>query len=202
MEQILARIQQQIQLIEKEDLPLLIALDGRCGSGKTTLAALLAKQLSGALIHMDDFFLRPEQRTKERLQQPGENADHERVLKEVLLPFQKGEPISYRSFNCQIQQLTAPVEVPRSHITILEGSYSCHPALRPYYDLKIFLSVDPEEQMHRIRLRNGNERAEQFQNRWIPMEEQYFQSFGIEAACDLSFDMTHTQVSHTILERN
>ena len=37
----------------------IIAIDGRCAAGKTTLAARLAKELGGDVIHMDDFFLPP-----------------------------------------------------------------------------------------------------------------------------------------------
>ena len=43
------------------------AIDGRCGAGKSTLAAQLQAQLSCRVFHMDDFFLRPEQRTAARL---------------------------------------------------------------------------------------------------------------------------------------
>ena len=41
---------------------LLIAVDGRCASGKTTLAASLERETGCNVVHMDDFFLRPEQR--------------------------------------------------------------------------------------------------------------------------------------------
>ena len=34
------------------------AIDGRCGAGKSTLAAQLQAQLSCRVFHMDDFFLR------------------------------------------------------------------------------------------------------------------------------------------------
>jgi len=68
-----------------------IAIDGRCASGKSTLGAFLQKETGGNLIHMDDFFLRPEQRTKERYATPGENVDHERFYEEVLVPLQNGE---------------------------------------------------------------------------------------------------------------
>ena len=44
----------------------IIAIDGRCAAGKTTLAARLAKELGGDVIHMDDFFLPLELRTEER----------------------------------------------------------------------------------------------------------------------------------------
>ncbi len=38
--------------------PILIALDGRCGSGKTTLAAQLAERFPGSrTIHTDDYYL-------------------------------------------------------------------------------------------------------------------------------------------------
>ena len=34
---------------------IIVAIDGRCGSGKTTLAAWLMEQFDGSLFHMDDF---------------------------------------------------------------------------------------------------------------------------------------------------
>ncbi len=42
--------------------PVLVALDGRCGSGKTTLAAQLARQFPQSItVHTDDFYLPPGQ---------------------------------------------------------------------------------------------------------------------------------------------
>ena len=70
---------------------------------------------------------------------------------------------------------------------IVEGSYSCHPVLNGYYDLSVFLSVDAAEQIRRIRQRNGADNVQMFQERWIPMEERYFQSFRIQETCDLRF---------------
>jgi len=51
----------------------IVAIDGRCGSGKTTLAALIAKEFDCSVFHMDDFFLPPGLRTPERLGEPGGN---------------------------------------------------------------------------------------------------------------------------------
>ena len=56
-----------------------VAIDGRCASGKTTLATALAVSLGATVFHADDFFLRPEQRTAERLSEPGGNMDRERL---------------------------------------------------------------------------------------------------------------------------
>ena len=40
-----------------------IALDGMCASGKSTLAAYAAQELGVTVFHMDDYFLQPFQRT-------------------------------------------------------------------------------------------------------------------------------------------
>ena len=146
---------------------LIVAIDGRCGSGKSTLAARLERELRCSVFHMDDFFPRPEQRTAERLSQPGENVDHERFLAEVLLPLHNAQPVTYRPYLCARQQLGAPVTVPPTPLTMVEGSYACHPTLR------------------RIESRNGPEKAQMFRDRWIPFEEMYFQAFDVQARCDI-----------------
>ena len=45
---------------------------------------------------MDDFFLQPDQRTKERFESPGENVDHERFEEEILIPLSKHEAVKFR----------------------------------------------------------------------------------------------------------
>ena len=164
---------------------IIVAIDGRCGSGKTTLAARLQKDLRCAVYHMDDFFPRPEQRTEERLSQPGENVDHERFLEEVLLPLHGTQPVTYRPFLCAQQQLGSPITEEPNRLTIVEGAYACHPELWGHYNLRVFLSVEPEEQLRRIKRRNGPKKTAMFIRRWIPFEEQYFKAFDIQARCDM-----------------
>lgn len=180
------RLVQAIQTRLAQHERLIVAIDGRCGSGKTTLAARLQQELGCTVFHMDDFFPRPEQRTEERLSQPGENVDHERFLAEVLLPLQRMQPVIYRPYLCARQQLGSPVTVTPSRLIIVEGSYACHPSLWEHYGLRVFLSVEPEEQLRRIEKRNGPERAAMFRDRWIPFEEMYFEAFDVQARCDLS----------------
>jgi uridine kinase len=137
---------------------------------------------------MDDFFLRPEQRTEERLRTPGENVDHERFSEEVLFPLRRGETPCYRPFSCKTLSLGDPIRLSPSPIYLIEGSYSCHPMLRPYYDLTIFLTTDKDEQMRRIRKRNGDAGAVAFRERWIPLEEAYFSACRVPEQCDLRLD--------------
>ena len=165
------------------------ALDGRCASGKSTLAAALEKKLGCAVFHMDDFYLRREQRTEARFAEPGGNVDRERFYEEILFPLRKGdEEIVYRPFSCFSFELMEPRTVKVGCIGIVEGSYSCHPELWGLYDLHIFLTLPPDEQMHRILLREGEERAKMFEHRWIPLEEKYFEASQLEERCELRFD--------------
>lgn len=183
--------------------PIIVAIDGRCASGKTTLAKEIESLISGlnavsggegryknngcalTVIHTDDFFLRPEQRSPERLRTPGENIDHERFLKEVLIPLKEEHDFSYRPFNCHTYSFGEPIFVKGGKKSVLiEGSYSCHRNLCNYYDMRIFLSTDKKTQYERIRARNGAN-AEIFVNKWIPLEELYFSFFHVPECCEL-----------------
>lgn len=58
------------------DHPVLVALDGRCGSGKTTLTAQLARQFPQSItVHTDDFYLPPASRVANWEQIPCANMD-------------------------------------------------------------------------------------------------------------------------------
>ena len=181
---------EEIEALRRARGRVLVALDGRCASGKSTLAGQLAERHGWSLVHMDDFFLRPEQRTPERYATPGENIDHERFLEEVLRPLRAGETeIVYRPFDCQSMTLAGPVVLRPAAVTLVEGSYACHPALRELYDLRAFLTVEPEEQLRRIAVRNGEAGLAAFRQRWIPLEEKYFAARDVERACDYTLEL-------------
>ena len=172
------------QHLQGAPAPLLIALDGRCAAGKTTLANRLAEQYGWGVIHLDDFFLQPAQRTSQRLAEPGGNLDRERLISEVLLPLTRHRPGVYRVFDCRTMGFAAvPRPLPAAPVVLLEGSYACHPDLRPLCGLHVFLTVDPGEQLRRLTARNPA-RLQDFRTRWIPMEEQYFRYFHIPETCD------------------
>ena len=151
----------------------LLAIDGCCTAGKTTLAAALAARYDSIVFHMDDFFLRPEQRTPDRFAQVGGNVDYERFFEEVLIPLKTGKTFSYRPFNCKTFTLSEPILVTPKKLTIIEGSYSNHPYFGDPYDLKIFLTITPELQRQRI-LQRPAFLHQKFFEQWIPMEQMYF----------------------------
>ena len=169
------------RLNEKEKLT--VAIDGRCASGKTSLAQKLSECFDCTVLHVDDFFLRPEQRTPERLGTPGGNFDIERFCDEVISGILSGKDFSYHKFDCASMSLGEEIHVTRKPLTVIEGSYSCHPDIRKYWDVKVFVTTDKDTQEERIRKRNP-EKSDAFFAKWIPMEERYFEHFDIENCCD------------------
>lgn len=165
--------------------PVKLAIEGGSASGKTTLSDLLASIYDCTVFHMDDFFLRPEQRTPERYAEPGGNVDRERFLAEVLLPLSNGEVVNYRKFHCTSMILEEPIQITPKKLVIIEGAYSMHPDLAGYYDLSVFLEISPELQRERILRRNTPEMAKRFFETWIPLEETYFSEMNIKEQCDM-----------------
>lgn len=182
--QVFERIDSLLKSSEKDNL--LIALEGKCGSGKSYLARLLSGVYPCNVIHMDDFFLRPEQKTEERLLEVGGNVDYERFFKEVIRPIREEKDIfEYQRYNCMQQRLTDSVRVYKKRLNIIEGSYSCHPYFGNCYDLKIFLDLDDELQKERILERNGAYMLSRFTGEWIPKENDYFRKFAVKEHCHM-----------------
>jgi len=173
-----------------------VAIDGNCAAGKTSLAALLESIFSCSIISMDDFFLRPFQRTPERLGEPGGNIDYERFLEEVANPLKSGEPLSYRRYDCQTGKLSEPVPAELRPLYVIEGVYSLHPYFDGAYDVRVFLRLDEGEQRDRLLERNAG-LYKRFINEWIPMENEYFERFRISDKCDFVF-MTGSRKGETI----
>lgn len=170
--------------------PVRLAVEGGSASGKTTLSGLLERIYDCTVFHMDDFFLRPEQRTKERFAEPGGNVDRERFHEEVLIPLNRGEDVTYRPFDCSSFTLAEPVTVHPKRLTVIEGAYSMHPLLAPYYSLSVFLDVAPELQRKRISVRNSPALAKRFFEEWIPLEHVYFEKLDVKKRCDIIISIT------------
>ena len=182
-------LRRRIDALLEEKAQVVVAIDGPAASGKTTLCARLAAHYGAQALHMDDYFLQPHQRTPERYAEPGGNVDRERFLSEVLVPLSRGEAYVSRRFDCKTMALLEGVQVRPGALTVVEGSYSLHPALAPYYDLRVLLAVDVKTQSARILMREGEEKHRQFIERWIPLENRYFEQTHIEDRCDMQLAM-------------
>lgn len=164
-----------------------LAIDGAAASGKTTLALFLAEKYGADVVHMDDFFLPRERKTKDRLAEPDGNIDRERFLSEVIPFINCAEPFSYGKYDCSRGRVAETVKVGASPLVIVEGVYSLSPYFRDNYDIKIMLTVEKGTQLARLRERSEPWQYENFLNIWLPLEARYFGICGIEDACDMVF---------------
>ncbi len=160
-----------------------LVIDGRAASGKSSLAKTLANQYLGRLVHMDDFFLPQELRTPDRLEEPGGNIHRERFFEDVMPILRKPKGFAYQVFDCGSMRLDQWRHLAAAQFTIVEGSYALHPKFGRYYDLSVFLSCSSEAQMLRLKARNPSQ-LDAFIKHWIPMEEKYFQWFNIMKGAD------------------
>jgi uridine kinase len=182
--EIQTRIAQLMQSRER----VLVAIDGMCCAGKTTMSERLRQLLDANVFHLDDYFLQPHTRTPNRLSKPGGNVDAERFLAEALLPALRGETAQVRRYDCHENLLLPPVAVSPKKIVLVEGAYSLHPLLAPYYDLTVFCRIDSQLQLSRILKRNGKAALKTFESRWIPLENKYFEALNILSQCDIVID--------------
>ncbi|MEL7608481.1 MAG: hypothetical protein AAGU74_03170 [Bacillota bacterium] len=183
-----AKIFMKIDRLLMEQQTVNVAIDGMCCAGKTTLARLLSQIYDCNVLHMDDFFLPAELRTKERLFSPGGNIHYERFEDQVLKGLKSSGDFAYQRYDCDTMQLSAPVVISRKRLNIVEGVYCLRPEWVPVYDLKIFLSTGPKRQRSRVLRRCGSTALqERFLTEWIPLENRYFETFNIREGCDLKY---------------
>ena len=178
-------ILQRIHGYEHTAQPFVIAIDGRAGAGKSTLAELLKNVLDAGIVYMDDFFLPLSMRSEERLAETGGNVHYERFAEQVLPKLRLSDAFTYDVFDCGYMDFNGTRTVSATEYRIVEGSYALHPAFGEYANLRIFVDVEAHEQLRRIIGRNGQELAEKFRELWIPMENRYFEKYKIRENADL-----------------
>ncbi|MBO4231790.1 MAG: hypothetical protein J5862_00935, partial [Bacteroidales bacterium] len=102
-----------------------------------------------------------------------------------LAPFQKGEPVKFRRYDCRADRLLTEEELPKDmRILILEGSYCNLPSIRAYTGLRLFVDTPEEIRMERLRKRETPESLRRFRERWIPLENAYFQAYHLPELTD------------------
>ena len=185
-------IKQKLELLLKDPKKeiIIIAIDGMTGSGKTTLAEELAKIYNSPIFHADDFFLPPELRTEERLNEPGGNIHYEKMKKEIIDLLKGGkinDVIKYKPFICKIQKYGEEKNFKLNKVNIVEGSYCLNPYFGKYYDISAFLKINEKSQIERLTKRCP-QMINNFINKWIPLENKYHEAYKIEENSDIKFE--------------
>lgn len=172
----------------RDTTPTVVALDGRSGAGKTTLAVSVASRLDATLVTGDDFY-----RDLSELERLSLNAsegvqlyfDWERLRDEVLGPLRRGRSATYFPFDWVAGHgmTKAAVHLAPSRFIVLEGVYSARPELAPYVDATVLIETDNEERIKRLAERAH--RHAEWATRWDAAEDLYFSAIRSPEAFDL-----------------
>jgi uridine kinase len=158
------------------------AIDGPGGSGKSTIARQMAKDLGAEIVSMDSFLLQEE---KYRISVIAKNYDLDRFSEEVTYPLLIGEPVRYRVADAQNQRMNW-VEIPIEKPIIVDGIYSLEVRFREGYDFSLFVDADKE-----TLLRRGVDNvsgAASWLDKWLEGEETYLEAQAPMTAATLILD--------------
>lgn len=179
-----------------EDRPLIIAISGFGGSGKTTLASNLKSDLVNAEMVCIDSFSNHEWRRNA----DWDDFDRERFAREILKPAHaNGFPISYAHIPWPGHIADPAITVQRTKYLIVEGCSIFHPDLLKYYDYKIWVDCPLEEAtrrgMWRDRHIHKDEQDYYWQNIWMPNDRDFYEKYHPDQVADVAIDSSRSTIS-------
>lgn len=149
---------------EKDNRIILICVDGPCASGKTTTINCLKNV---TIIHADDHF-----------DSKPINYDY---LYKLLENIKNSNVIEEKCYDCHNDTF----KILKKNVCktiILEGVYTYNSPLRQLFDYFIYFDVDKTLQLERI---NERDNKEDYINKWMIKEKEYFDSFNFKEFADL-----------------
>ncbi|MFC8303997.1 chorismate-binding protein [Specibacter sp. NPDC057265] len=163
--------------------PVLIAIDGRSGAGKTTLAvelaALLRTHRPVSLFHLEDVY-------------PGWDGlagGVERYIETVLAPLSQGRPATWTQWDWAGQHDGAARTTAVAPVVVLEGVGSSHGRAAEFLDAVIWVDAPSQARRQRALERDGEMYAP-FWELWAGQEEQLLAGSGLPTFADIVVDAT------------
>jgi anthranilate synthase component 1/para-aminobenzoate synthetase len=164
----------------------IIAVDGRSGAGKTTLAlelaALLRRHHSVSLFHLEDIY-------------PGWDGlsdGVERYVSTVLTPLAQGRPAHWTPWDWDSGTWTAADDAGSrttavADVVLVEGVGAAHAAARELLDVVVWVDA-PAPQRRRRALERDGDAYTPFWDRWAAQEDVLFAAGDVAAAADIVVD--------------
>lgn len=179
-------------------------INGVDASGKTQFTTLLSKYLTqqgirNTVICIDDFH------NPAALRRQGANAqqayyqnafDLARLVQQVLDPWKRTgclrRRVSFLSLQSDRYDRALTLDLCPGDVMLLEGSLLFRPPVLPYLDTKIFLDVSFPEVLRRAARRDiprfGPDILKTYREKYIPVQQRYFQEFSPKDKANLVID--------------
>jgi uridine kinase len=176
--------------LKKHDGVLVVALDGKSGVGKTTLANDVANELDAANILSDDFFVGGHNKdwaaksTKEKIDKV---IDWRRIKREVLEPLKAGKTATWRPFDWKkFEGLSSKtITANPKRVVILDGAFSSREELSDVVDYRILVEAPSNVRVNRVVEREGEEYSEDWHSTWQEAMDYYFEKIRPPESFDL-----------------
>jgi uridine kinase len=176
---------------------LIVAIDGRSGSGKSTVAEAVAQATGAVIVPCDDFFAAgitdEEWDRRTPAQRAADAIGWRRLKREAIEPLRTGHPARWYAFDFlagprsdgTYPLLKAPTERPPMPVVLLDGAYSARPELADVLDLSVLVEAATATRQARLTAREAPDFLRQWHARWDPAEEYYFSQVRPPSAFDV-----------------
>jgi uridine kinase len=156
--------------------PILVAVDGLAGSGKSTIAGALPAELEGrhvSVVPVDEFYEPDVRAWRGWTARQGyeRHFDHIRVERELLQPLRHRTPARYAAFDWTHRTGGGTRRVDPVGIVVVEGVFLLRPRLRGYWHASIWVAAPREVREHRLRQRAHGDA--EWINQWMRAEDHY-----------------------------
>ena len=174
------------KLLAKRGAPIVIALDGPTGAGKSTVAGKLAALLPAAVVPSDDFFAADitaaEWDARSTAERARDCVDWRRLRRDALEPLRAGKSAAWYPFDFAAGERpdgTYPMstELVRRRpapVIIVDGAYSARPELADLVDLAVLVDPPVSIREDRLAARDAPAFREAWNRRWAEAERFYF----------------------------
>lgn len=171
--------------LEAFHTPLLVAIDGRSGTGKSTIAELVATSFGAAILHTDMFFAAHVTNAEWDAMSGAERArdciDWVRLRREAILPLLDGNMAEFQEFDFSARRADGSFALSESlsrigsrPIVLMEGAYAARPELADLVGLSVLVEAPEAVRRERLAAREDEAFLSEWHRRWDPAERHYF----------------------------
>ena len=166
----------------------MVSLDGRSGSGKSSLASLVAGKTDAVVLPVDDFYsahISDAEWDRMTVQERWSKVfNWNKLRSEAVVPLLGGRPARWHSIDFKAgldsqgkyKMKTESIMAEPAPVILLDGVYSSGPQMADLVGLSILVETPSEQRRIRLAQREEPEFLAQWHARWDAVEDFYFSS--------------------------